>query len=105
MKTIGENIATLRKNQVMTQEALASAIGVSTQAISKWENNTNMPDISLLPIISNIFGVTIDELFRKENDKFCYSFNEVCERTNEEVLNILGNAFYEGNETVPTIGT
>ncbi len=101
MKTIGENIATLRKNQGMTQESLSLAIGVSTQAISKWENNTNMPDISLLPVISSIFGVSIDELFGKSSEKTYYSFDEVCDRTNEEVLNILGNAFYDGNESVP----
>lgn len=101
MKTIGENIATLRKNQGMTQEVLASAIGVSTQAISKWENNTNMPDISLLPIISSIFGVTIDELFGRNTEKTYYSFAEVCDRANDTVLDVMGNAFYEGNETEP----
>lgn len=101
MKTIGENIATLRKKQGITQEALASVIGVSTQAISKWENNTNMPDITLLPIISSIFGVTIDELFGKNSEKTYYSFAEVCDRANDAVLDVMGNAFYEGNETEP----
>lgn len=101
MKTIGENIAALRKDRTMTQEALASAIGVSTQAISKWENNTNMPDISLLPVISSIFGVTIDELFGRNTEKSYYSFAEVCNRANDAVLDVMGNAFYEGNESVP----
>ena len=52
MNTIGENIAMFRKQKGYTQEALASAIGVSAQSISKWENNTNMPDIMLLPIMT-----------------------------------------------------
>lgn len=63
MKTLGEKIAELRKERAMTQEELAGTIGVSAQAISKWENNVSMPDITLLPLIAYIFGVTIDELF------------------------------------------
>lgn len=60
---IGEKIAELRKARGMTQENLAAEIGVSSQAISKWENGTNMPDIMLLPIIADVFGVTVDELY------------------------------------------
>ena len=66
MCTIGEKIAELRKNRKMTQEELANVIGVSSQSISKWENNTTMPDILLLPIIAEIFEVTLDELFSIE---------------------------------------
>lgn len=69
MNTIGENIAALRKQKGFTQEALASAIGVSAQSISKWENNTNMPDIMLLPIIADIFHVDIDTLFGRQSEK------------------------------------
>lgn len=58
LKTIGEKIAEKRKAKGMTQEELAATIGVSTQSVSKWENNTNMPDIMLLPVIAEIFGVT-----------------------------------------------
>ena len=63
MKTLGERIADLRKERGITQENLAGIIGVSAQAISKWENNATMPDIMLLPIIADTLGVTIDELF------------------------------------------
>ena len=63
MKTLGEKIADLRKERGITQENLAGTIGVSPQAISKWENNATMPDIMLLPIIADTLGVTIDELF------------------------------------------
>ena len=60
---IGSKIKALRLKASATQEAMAEALGVSSQAVSKWENNVCAPDISLLPSISEFFGVTIDELF------------------------------------------
>ncbi|MCR5262746.1 MAG: helix-turn-helix domain-containing protein [Clostridiales bacterium] len=66
---ISENIARLRREANMTQEKLAQAIGISTQAVSKWENGTTMPDITLLPLIADQFGVTIDELYGKTGDQ------------------------------------
>ena len=63
MKSVGERIAELRKEKNMTQETLAAALNVSSQAISKWENNASMPDISLLPRIADAFDVTVDDLF------------------------------------------
>ena len=50
----------------MTQDGLAEMLGVSSQAVSKWENDISCPDIMLLPHISDIFQVSIDELFSKE---------------------------------------
>lgn len=66
MNTIGENISVLRKRRNMTQEALANLVGVSAQSVSKWENNTNMPDISLLPLLADIFRCSIDNLFGRD---------------------------------------
>lgn len=63
MNTMGEKIAELRKSKSMTQEELATRIGVSPQAISRWENNATMPDIMLLPVLADILDITIDELF------------------------------------------
>ena len=60
---IGSKIKQLRHKARLTQEQLANLIGVSAQAVSKWENGTTMPDITLLPVLSTEFGVTIDELF------------------------------------------
>lgn len=60
---LGKKIKQLRLNKGATQEALANALGVTYQAVSRWENETTMPDISLLPQISVYFGVSIDELF------------------------------------------
>lgn len=60
---IGTNIYTLRKEKKITQAQLAEKLGVSEQAISKWENNLCAPDVSLFPIIADYFGVSIDRLF------------------------------------------
>lgn len=59
---IGNMIKTLRKKQGITQEQLADRIGVSFQAVSKWENSIAMPDITLVPVIAQYFGVSTDEL-------------------------------------------
>ena len=63
MSRIGETIARLRKERSMTQEALAECLGVSAQTISKWENSTTCPDIMLLPVLADLFGVTVDDLY------------------------------------------
>ena len=60
---LGMKIKKLRIKHNLTQEALADKLNISPQSISKWENGFAMPDISLLPELSEIFGVTIDELF------------------------------------------
>ena len=73
MLNIGEKIKLLRKQQDVTQEKLAAYLNISYQAVSKWENGTAYPDITLVPSIANFFGVSSDELLgmRKcdENDE------------------------------------
>jgi len=59
---IGNKIKELRKKRRITQEQLAEKIGVSFQAISKWENNIALPDITLVPVIAHYFGISTDEL-------------------------------------------
>lgn len=59
---LGNNISERRKAKGMTQEELAANLGVSPQAVSKWENNLSCPDIALLPEISKLFGISVDEL-------------------------------------------
>ena len=66
MNTLNENIVRLRKQAGMTQEELASLLGISAQSVSKWETGVTMPDILLLPILADVFGVQIDALFGKE---------------------------------------
>lgn len=62
MIRIGENLKRLRNTRELTQEQLAEMLGVSPQAVSRWENGITYPDITLLPVISEFFGVTIDNL-------------------------------------------
>ena len=62
METIGTRIARLRKEKQMKQDDLAQVLGVSPQAVSKWENDQTCPDISLLPELASVLGVSVDEL-------------------------------------------
>ena len=59
---IGDNLRRLRREQNMTQEALAEKLGTSFQSVSRWENGTTYPDIEFLPAIARIFGTTVDGL-------------------------------------------
>lgn len=60
--TLGKRISFHRKRLGMTQEQLADHMGVSAQAVSKWENDQSCPDIALLPELAAFFGITVDEL-------------------------------------------
>lgn len=69
METIGSRISKYRKARGMTQEELAGKLGVSSQAVSKWETDTSCPDISLLPQLCRILGITTDELLTGETSE------------------------------------
>lgn len=60
--TIGKRIAAKRKEKQMTQEALAERMGVTPQAVSRWENDQTCPDITILPQLAHELGMTVDEL-------------------------------------------
>ena len=66
---LGQKIRELRHRDGRTQEALADAIGVTSQAVSRWEANGGYPDMEMIPSIANYFGITIDELFGYHNDR------------------------------------
>lgn len=75
---IGSKIKALRKKHKITQEQLAENIGVSFQAVSKWENNIALPDITLVPVIAHYFGVSTDEIlsynsFEKDQEIMDYA--------------------------------
>lgn len=65
---LGAAIKKLRNERGVTQEELAAHLGVSFQAVSKWETDTTMPDIALLPKLAVFFGVRIDDLFSVDTD-------------------------------------
>ena len=64
--SVGENIARLRKEKGWTQAELGEKLGVSNQAVSKWESGMTMPDVMLLPVLADIFDIYIDQLFSRE---------------------------------------
>lgn len=68
-QTLGMRIATLRKRKAMTQEDLAEKMGVSSQAVSKWENDISCPDIQSLPKLARILGTTVDELLSGKSEE------------------------------------
>ena len=66
--TIGKRIAALRREKNLKQDDLAQMLEVSPQAVSKWENDQTCPDISLLPKLAKILGVSVDELLSGKHE-------------------------------------
>lgn len=66
-ETFGQRFTKLRKQKGLTQEEIAYRVNISAQAVSKWENDISMPDISILSDIADILGVTLDELLGRRS--------------------------------------
>ena len=79
--TIGQFIAVLRKANGMTQQQLADRLNVSNKAVSRWERDETAPDITLIPAIAEIFGVTCDELLKGER----LDSGNISQRTEKQV--------------------
>lgn len=86
---IGENIKRMRHERGLTQEEVASHLGISFQSISKWERGDGCPDITILPMLANYFGISIDELFGmseiEKNNQFC-KINRIWDENNKKGL-------------------
>ena len=67
-KTLGTTIAELRKARGMTQLELAEKMGVTDKAVSKWERDLSCPDINSLPVLAEVFGISVDELMQVKLD-------------------------------------
>ncbi len=90
--TIGEKIYTLRTKNGMTQEQLAEKMGVSRQAISKWESDVSVPELGKLKSLANLFRVTLDELMGQEpvEETVVKEIEERPKKTNKnKILNII----------------
>ena len=74
---IGENLKRQRKKKDLTQEQLADILGVSFQSVSKWERGEGYPDMELLPVIAEYFGITVDELM---------GMKEICSKTQADKI-------------------
>ncbi len=106
---LGEKIRTLRKSRNISQEVLAQYLGVSFQAVSKWENGDTMPDVALIPALASFFEVSTDELFsfnlleqEEKVSKICeeaaqYRFSDP--KKSEQILRD-GLKQYPGNEII-----
>ena len=92
---IAANITKLRKERGMTQEALAEVIVVSAQTISKWENSTTYPDVALLPVIADVFDVTIDALYGRESVGRSQSSESAIEQVIEQVRRTFAAVCYD----------
>ena len=79
VKIIGKQIASLRKEKGIKQEDLARHVGVSTQAVSKWENG-GVPDTELLPVIADFFGVSVDCLFGRSITDYSDLETALCQK-------------------------
>ena len=109
MTDLGEKIKSLRKQKNVSQEVFANYLGISFQAVSKWENKNTLPDVTMIPAIASFFGVTTDELFDfnlyetekniraivDEHSKYWYSDIEKSEQIIRD-----GLKKYPGNETL-----
>ncbi len=80
MQQIGENISRLRKEQNMTQDEFALRLGVTPQAVSKWERGYSLPDVTLVAEICRLLKVRADFLLGMEEVLFCENENTVVER-------------------------
>lgn len=106
---IGSKIRELRRRKDISQEVLAQYLGVSFQAVSKWESGITMPDIGLIPAIASFFGISIDELFDYNSFEIekrvqeivaeSYPYRFVDDGKCEEILRE-GLKKYPGNETL-----
>lgn len=106
---IGEKIKSLRKAKNISQEVLAKYLGISFQAVSKWEKGETMPDVAMIPAIASFFGVSTDELFdfntyetEKRVMEICWKAGEYRETDPEKGEKILleGLKQYPGNDII-----
>lgn len=91
---LGIKIRELRRRDGRTQETLAEALGVTAQAVSRWESGGSYPDMEMIPAIANYFHVSIDELFGYNDDRE-KRISEIVEQANK-IINRQGQSMYIG---------
>ena len=94
-KTLGAFLAVLRKSQGITQKELAERVGVSDKTISHWERDESAPDISVLPILGDIFGVTVDELLRGEKLPGAAGSDALSEKSEKQLKYLMEKNFHK----------
>ena len=91
---LGTKIRELRRRDGRTQDNLAEALGVTAQAVSRWESSGSYPDMEMIPAIANYFHVSIDELFGYHDDRE-EKIKNILETTTE-VMTRQGHSMYQG---------
>lgn len=86
MKTLGKKISEYRKLHGMTQEELATKLNVTSQAVSKWENDLSIPDLSVLVELSELFHVSLDELIKQKENSVLVVVEEPLRKPVEKML-------------------
>lgn len=81
--SVGIKIKSLRKQKGITQEQLANTFSLSTQAVSKWENNIALPDITIIPALASFFDVSIDELFDYHLHEKKQNIKSICDKASK----------------------
>ncbi len=99
-KSIGDFIAILRKANGMTQQEMADKLNISNKAISRWERSECMPDISLIPVIAEMFNVTCDELLRGERITDSLSEEKAVPKVEKQMKMLLKRALYRFTSSV-----
>lgn len=106
---IGNKIRELRQQAEISQETLARALSLTPQAISRWENGTTAPDISMLPAIADYFGVSIDALFsydaettQQNIEQFYDQYWDLLQKSEEKAQKLLQDTLkrYPGREAL-----
>ena len=92
-KTIGAFIAALRKANGLTQRELAEKLCVSDKAVSRWERDEALPDLSLIPVLAEIFNVTCDELLKGQRiDPQIHSSERITAQSEKQIRNLINSA-------------
>ncbi|MBQ2713316.1 MAG: helix-turn-helix transcriptional regulator [Clostridia bacterium] len=92
--SIGEFIAALRKARGYTQQDVADALGVSNKTVSSWETGASLPDISMIPSIAELYGVTCDEILRAERIAIPEPLHITNDKRNKSLKNLLNRYRY-----------
>ena len=95
--TLGQKLRKIRSKFGLSQEQLAEVINVSRQAITKWENDGGLPDVSNLQEISEVFGVTVDYLLNDDSNLPALSMKKKLDRNKYKNINVIKNSLLKYN--------
>ena len=96
MQKIGSFLSHLRKEQGLTQEQLGNRLGVTNKTVSRWETGTYLPPVEVLQMLSELYGITINEILSGER----LEEKQYREKAEENIISALGNSTFTLNEKI-----